>query len=90
MARELLAIFHGGQGDGANRDNSGALLSLLGVIFLSLSVISMIIFSCGADDNHMQRRRRKRGISGMGGDGDGAGAGDLGGASSGDGGGGGC
>ncbi|KAE9588593.1 hypothetical protein Lal_00003277 [Lupinus albus] len=80
MAREFLANFHG---DGAGRDNSWALF-LFGVIFFSLSVVSIIIFSCG-EDPHSHRRKR-RGISGIGGDGGGGDGG--GGHGGGDGGGG--
>ncbi|CAL0323584.1 unnamed protein product [Lupinus luteus] len=70
MAREFLANFHG---DGAGRDNNSWALFLFGVIFLSLFVISIIIFSCGEDPQ--THRRKRRGISGIGGDGDGGGHG---------------
>lgn len=88
MARELHAILYGGQGDEAVRYNSRT-LSLLGLmIFLSLSVISAIIFSCGDDNSHKRTsRRRGRGISGIGGDGGGSGG--VGGGGGTDGGGGG-
>ncbi|KAK7324676.1 hypothetical protein VNO77_28427 [Canavalia gladiata] len=83
MARELLAIFHGGYGDEAVRYNSGSLF-MLGMIFLSLSVISMIIFSCG--HNSHKHRKKNRGISGLGGDDrDGGGDGGGGGGGGGDG-----
>ncbi|AES67385.1 hypothetical protein MtrunA17_Chr2g0325881 [Medicago truncatula] len=72
MAREFHAILGGGQGD----YNSG-ILYLLGIIFLSLSVLSIIIFSCGDDNHHKHRKRRggRGGISGIGGDGGGHGGG---------------
>jgi hypothetical protein len=70
MARDFHATIHGGQ---EHYYNSG-ILYLLGIIFLSLSVLSIIVFSCGDDDNHKQRQRNRRGgrgISGIGGDGGG-------------------
>ncbi|ESW21727.1 hypothetical protein PHAVU_005G094700 [Phaseolus vulgaris] len=57
MAREFLAMFHGGYQDEVIRYNSGTLF-LLGIIFLSLMLISMIIFSCGVDDSYDQHARR--------------------------------
>jgi len=57
MAREFLAMFHGGDQDEVIRYNSGTLF-LLGIIFLSLLLISMIIFSCGVDDSYEQYSRR--------------------------------
>ncbi|CAK8536308.1 unnamed protein product [Lathyrus sativus] len=73
MAREFHAILGGG-----NRDYITGILYLLGIIFLSLCVLSIIIFSCGDDNNNNQKRRKKRdgrGISGIGGDGGGDGGG---------------
>lgn len=78
MGREFLAMFHGGYGDEVIMHKSGVLF-LLGMIFLSLSVISMIIFACGADNSHEYRRKRNRGLTGLGGDDGGGGSNDGGG-----------
>lgn len=72
MAREFHAILGGG-----NRDYISEILYLFGVICLSLSVLSIIIFSCGDEKNNQKHRKRRngRGISGIGGDGGGDGGG---------------
>ncbi|BAT92364.1 hypothetical protein LR48_Vigan05g139800 [Vigna angularis] len=56
MAREFLAMFHGGDQEEVIWYNSGTLV-LLGIVFLSLLLISMIIFSCGLDENDPYPRR---------------------------------
>ncbi|KAK7401918.1 hypothetical protein VNO78_13783 [Psophocarpus tetragonolobus] len=63
MGRKFVAIFDGGHGDEADRYKSMPLF----MIFMSLWVISMIIFACGVDNN--PSRRRDRGLSRHGGDG---------------------
>ncbi|QCE09764.1 hypothetical protein DEO72_LG10g987 [Vigna unguiculata] len=56
MAREFLAMFHGGAKEEMIWYNSGTLV-LLGIVFLSLLLITMVIFSCGLDDNEPYSRR---------------------------------
>lgn len=77
MARRLV--------DGGGMDGSGSgPLMLLVMIIMSISIISMVIFSCGHDsDSTKPPRRRDGGDDGGGGDGDGGGG-------DGGGGGGGC
>ncbi|KAL5082315.1 hypothetical protein RYX36_010736 [Vicia faba] len=67
MAREFHAILGGG-----NTDYISGIFHFLGIIFLSLSVLSIIIFSCGDEKNNQKRRQKRkdgRGISGIGGHG---------------------
>ncbi|KAG4971935.1 hypothetical protein AAZX31_13G273000 [Glycine max] len=85
MGREFLAMFRGGHEDEVIRHQCGALF-LSGMIFLSLLVISMIIFSCGVDDSHRHRRKRNRGLTGLGGNDGGGGSNDSGGGGGGGGG----
>lgn len=84
MAREFHAIL-----DGSNRDYISEILYLLGIIFLSLSVLSIILFSCGDEKKNQKQRKKRdgRGISGIGGDGGGGGGGSGGGSGYGGGGG---
>jgi hypothetical protein len=75
MARDSVALV------GAHVDNVGILLESpgvilwLGMIIMSLSIISMVIFACGDDKS----RKRRPGIGGVAGGGCGGGGGDGGG-----------
>ena len=57
MAKSLVRI---NDGHATDMFGSGALFSFF-IIVLSISVITMIIFSCGVDSSSESRRRRNRG-----------------------------
>ncbi|XP_038682034.1 ctenidin-1-like [Tripterygium wilfordii] len=81
MARAL--VVSGGHSDAFMVGNFGGLMIMLGMVFVSLSIISMVIFACG-DDNE------SGGSGGGGGGGGGVGVMAGGGGCGGGGGGGGC
>jgi hypothetical protein len=53
MARDFGALVNAHDDDaGISLESSGSLL-LLGMIIMSLSILSMVIFACGYDDNEL-------------------------------------
>jgi hypothetical protein len=69
MARDFGALIGAHDDDAGITFESSSSLLLLGMIIMSLSIISMVIFPCGHDDNESGRFNRRNDILGrLGGD----------------------